>query len=212
MKKIFIMIITILIMSGCVLVPVSPSTPFPSSQTQIIGTLPPTATEAQSQINDDTPAPIATLVPTFTDVPTQLPALTNTPQSTATPFPIKLQSGSPAYIKNFAHPSDGCAWLGVAGQVFGMDGKPLLNNVAMVTGKIDGKTIEIVGVTGIPEADIYGPGGYEIKISDQISNSEDLLSIQIFNLNGIPISEVVPFDTYADCGKNLIIINFHYKD
>lgn len=198
-------------LSSCVLLPENVSTPFPPPQTQIISTIPPTATVEQNQ-PQETPIQTATLIPTKTNIPTQLPTFTNTPQFTATPFPIKLQSGSPAYIKNFANSSDGCEWMGVAGQVFDEDGKPLLNSVVMVNGKIDGKTFENVGVTGVPEADIYGPGGFEIKISNNIFASEKLLSIQVFDLNGIPISEAVFFDTFVDCGKNLVIINFQYKE
>jgi hypothetical protein len=144
-----------------------------------------------------------------TETPTELPTETSIPQITATPFPFTLQSGTPAYIKNFAHPSDGCDWLGVVGQVFDRDGKPLINHVVMVTGKIEGIIVDFVGVTGVPQADIYGPGGFEIQIADHVFASEKALFVQVFNLDGIPISDSFPFDTFIDCEKNLIIINFY---
>ena len=209
MKKAIILIIIIFSLSSCILLPENPSTPFPSLETQIVDTLAPTATAEQIH---ETSILTATLTPTKTSIPTSLPTSTNTPQFTETPFPIKLQSGSPKYIKNYAHLSDGCEWVGVAGQVFDKDGKPLLNSVVMVYGKIDGKTIKNVGVTGVPGADIYGPGGFEIKISDNIFASEKLISIQVFDLKGISISDAVSFDTYADCAKNLVIINFQYQE
>lgn len=78
----------------------------------------------------------------------------------------------------------------------------------MVTGKIEGITVDFVGVTGIPQADIYGPGGFEIRIADHVFASEKTLFIQVFNLDGIPISDSFPFDTFADCEGNLVVINF----
>jgi hypothetical protein len=147
-----------------------------------------------------------------TSIPTELLAETSTPQFTANTFPFILQSVTPVYIENFARPLEGCDWLGIAGQVFDEDGKPSLNNVIMVTGEIEGKVVEIVGVTGVPEADIYGPGGFEMQIADHVFASEKALTIQVFNLDGIPISDSIPFETLADCGKNLIIINFQYAE
>ena len=88
----------------------------------------------------------------------------------------------------------------------------MINKVVVATGKINGKPIEIIGVTGIPEADIYGPGGFELKIADQVFSSEQALSLQVFDLEGFPISDSIPIDTFSDCEKNLIIINFQYVD
>jgi hypothetical protein len=167
---------------------------------------PPGTGETQTTI------PTATLLATVTSIPTELPTAlptgTSTPQFTTTPFPFILQLGTPAYIENFAHPFEGCDWLGIAGQIFDWDGTPLMNKVVMVTGGIEGKAVEIIGVTGVPEADIYGPGGFEIQIADHVFASEKALAIQVFDLDGIPITGSVLFDTFTDCGKNLIIINF----
>jgi len=212
MKKILIFAIFIFLISGCVLVPEIPSTPFPPTQTLGGSTPPPTATIKHTETPVEQLIPTNAPIPTFTTVPTIEPSFTNTPQVIETPFPFESQSVTPAYIKNFGHPSEGCDWMGVAGQVFDENMTPLLNSVVLIYGKINGKIFENMGVTGVPEADIYGPGGYEIKISDQVFASKDLLAIQIFDLNGIPISEVVFFETFADCGKNLIIINFQHKD
>jgi hypothetical protein len=98
--------------------------------------------------------------------------------------------------------------MGVAGQVFGSDGTPQLNLVLVVAGKLGTSTIDLAGVTGTSEANVYGPGGYEIDLADAAIASSQSLTIQVFDLNGNPISNAFPFDTYADCDKNLIIINF----
>jgi len=205
MKKNLIILLSVFLLSGCYLMPENlpaSSTPIdaPSSLSETTESLEPRETRIT--------IPTATLMVADTSIPTELPTETSTPQFTAAPFPFILQSGTPAYIENFAHPSEGCNWLGIAGQVFDEDGKPLLNKIVIVTGKIGEDVLEIVGVTGVPEADIYGPGGFEIQIADHVFASEKALNIQVFNLDGIPISDSISFDTIADCGKNLIIINY----
>ena len=221
MKKIIIFLIYIFLITGCVLVSETPPnspTPLYPTHTEISNTLPPTAVIETTETPYDQAIPTSTLIPTSTVVhtssatPTSKPTFTRTPQLTDTPFPIEFQSGIPVYIKNFSHPSEGCNWMGVAGQVFDINGNPLLNSVILIHGTINGTVIENVGVTGVPEADIYGPGGYEMQISNQVFDSNDLLSIQVFDLNGDPTSEVIPFQTFDDCEKNLIIINFQNKD
>jgi len=98
--------------------------------------------------------------------------------------------------------------MGVAGQIFGADGKPQLNLVVVVKGKLGKNNLDLAGVSGIPEADIYGPGGYEIQLADKPSASTQSLSIQVYDLNGNALSDAYAFDTYPDCTQNLIVINF----
>lgn len=214
MKKIIVILLSVFLLSSCILIPENLPTSIPASLTPIDDPSPsPENTESPEPRETKTTAPTATLPVADTSIPdetpTEVPTETSIPQITATPFPFIIQSGTPAYIKNFAHPSDGCDWLGVVGQVFDRDGKPLINHVVMVTGKIEGKIVDFVGVTGVPQADIYGPGGFEIQIADHVFASEKALFVQIFNLDGIPISDSFPFDTFADCEKNLAIINFY---
>jgi len=213
MKKVWTILLTALLLTGCYLVaddiPTSISANFtpddePSTTIETNHPLEPGGTE--------TTIPDTVMTVTDTNFPTIKPTETQAPQLTSTPFPFVLQTGTPAYIKNFAYPSIECDWLGIAGQVFDEDGTPLINKVVVATGKINGKAIEIIGVTGIPEADVYGPGGFELKIADHVFSSEKALSIQVFDLEGIPISDSIPIDTFSDCEKNLIIINFQYVD
>jgi len=123
-------------------------------------------------------------------------------------MPIQIQGGSPVYLENFSHPEAGCNWMGVAGQVFGAKGEPQINLILIVKGELNQSKLDFVGVTGIPQADIYGPGGYEIVLADIPLQSYGSLTIQVFDLAGQPLSAAVPFSTYADCTKNLIILNF----
>lgn len=122
------------------------------------------------------------------------------------PSPYRFQSGSPRYTSNFVYPEKGCGWMGIAGQVLDMGGKPLANLVIVVQGTLAGTSIDRLGLTSINTA--YGPGGYEIELSSQVINSSGTLKIQVFNLEGQALTRAQPIATYADCQKNLIILNF----
>jgi len=39
-------------------------------------------------------------------------------------------------------------------------------------------------------------------------NTNDALYVQLLDQAGLPISEQITFDTFADCSKNLILIRF----
>jgi hypothetical protein len=74
-------------------------------------------------------------------------------------------------------------------------------------GSIDGQSYETkTAMTGI--APQFGPGGYEIQISDLPIASTKTLWIQLVDPALLPISDKIYFDTYAECDKNLTIINF----
>lgn len=141
-------------------------------------------------------------------IPTYTTMATETPAATKTPVPLILQPGVPAYIRNFSHPVKGCDWMGIAGQVFGADRKPQVNRVVIVKGKLSGSSIDQVVLTGVPEGIIYGPGGYEITLADRPVESVNSITIQVFDLENNPLSLPVNIDTFAECDKNLIIVNF----
>jgi len=185
-RKILIFSLVLIIMSGCQYIPIILPTPAISD---------PTATETVDV--EVTGTPVISSTPT--------------PTSTQTPFLLILQPGSPAYIQNFAHMDAGCNWLGIAGQIFDADGKTINNLVVNVKGNLGQTLIDEIGLTGVPEADVYGPGGYEIKIADKPVDSENTLLIQVFDIQGNTIANSVPFKTYSDCEKNLIIFNFITK-
>ena len=151
-----------------------------------------------------TPTKTRTATPTKTAAPTKTATLTKTATST----PYTLQADTPVYIENFAHTDAGCNWMGVAGQVFGADDEPVINLVVIAKGTINGSTVDITSVTGVVKAEVYGPGGYEIVLGDSAAATSQSLSIQVFDLSGNALSEEVFFDTYANCDKNLVVINF----
>ncbi len=115
------------------------------------------------------------------------------------------QSGTPLGMENFLHPALACDWMGVAGQVFDLEGKPQTGFVVQVGGELEGSEILLLAITGGNTA--VGVGGYEIVLSDHVIASSHKLWIQLFNLDGKSLSDKVYFDTFNDCSKNLLIIN-----
>lgn len=144
-----------------------------------------------------TPSPTATV--TYTQEPTATP--TQTPEP---PKPFSVLAGAPQFSQAFLHSDLGCAWMGVAGQVFGLDGTPLSNLVVSVTGTIGAQSFAGMGYTGAAAG--YGPGGYEIKLSDLASPG--VFWIQILDLEGKNLTDPFNFEMSGRCGQNLAIVNF----
>lgn len=142
--------------------------------------------------------------PTPTLTPVEI-TLTPEPTSTQTPSPYKLQVENPFYLENFNHPVKGCQWLGVAGQVFDHFGQPQLG-LTVRAGRVTGETEFLETTTGLAVA--YGPGGYEITLGDSPIDSSQTYWIQIFDENQMALTEKYYFDTYVDCMRNLIVLNF----
>jgi hypothetical protein len=209
MRKSLFWLTFILLISGCRYLPTKTMTPLPMETEMILNT--PGILETSTQTETQTQTPLPTIQPLFTQTSFPLSIITPTPiiLSTPTRLSFELQSGSPAYIKNFNHQDSGCNWLGVAGQVFNVDGKSINNLVVVIKGKLGEKVINSVMLTGLEEAKAYGPGGYEILINDKVIGSTKSLVIYVNDLQGNLLAPVTEFDTFADCNKNLIIINFN---
>jgi hypothetical protein len=154
-------------------------------------TVAPTATNTVAPTATATPKPTATVAPTATST-----------------YPFARQTGSIKFIKNFAHTSAGCNWQGYAGQVFDADGNPLMNYVVKITGKYNGSSVSLLGVTGAVSKDPYGPGGYEIVFGSSVHEALQTLSIQLFNPSGTAVSPKYLIDTSKWCNENLTIFNF----
>ena len=174
-----------------------------------IATLTPEATETPTE----TATPIITVqatTATSTATPTQTP--TSTPTPTATPvtalYQFSVQTGSPVFTTNFAHTTEGCNWQGVAGQVFETNGDAAVSYIVKLTGTYNGSSVNLIGLTGLVTNDPYGPGGYEFFLGATPIDSEDLLTLELFNPSGEEIAEPVLVDTFAVCSKNLVILNF----
>ncbi|MCL4562645.1 MAG: hypothetical protein M1281_18795 [Chloroflexi bacterium] len=117
------------------------------------------------------------------------------------------QAGTPAYLANFAHPEAGCKWFGIAGQVFDQQGNPI-KNLAVIAGTVeDGVATEKAAVSS-GNSTAYGPQGYEIVLGNTPEDTSETWYIQLSTLTGTMVSDPIYLQTYSDCQKNLIIMNF----
>lgn len=205
----------LLVMTACTIL-------FKDSMDIVLSELTPTAVYTQPAAAGeleptDTQEIIVTDLPVETEIPTREPAptleLPIKPESTTVPsnFLYIVQPGSPAYLDNFAHLSEGCSWQGVAGQVFDRDGQPVTNLIVKMSGEWNGQEIAGIGVTGMTAGLPYGAGGYEIVLGNVPADSNAPLYLQVFNQEQDPLTEPVPVVTYADCKKNLVLLNFVTK-
>jgi hypothetical protein len=201
--------------------PLSPYNPFPVP-TQVAAIFIPSLTASYTPIPPTlTPSvsPTETLTPTITLTSTttaqQLDAPTLTEDALLTPsntpgsqgqFAFALQS-SPAYIAaSVMHPEAGCKFLGVGGSAIDLQGRPVQGFIVELGGVLEAKRLDQTSLTGT--AGKYGDAGYEFTLSDSPWDSQNSLWVRLVDQNRLPISAKVFFNTFADCNRNLVIINF----
>jgi len=176
--------------TGCTQLPCPTQTP--SDVTSPILPAPPTITVPNN-------GNITRTVPILSEMPTPTPTL-------AAGKPYQVQANTPIYLSNFAHQDLACNWMGVAGQVFDVSGNPAKNIIIIADGNLNGTHINSIGMTGMTS--LYGPGGFEIVLSNKPAASSGTLTLTVYGNNGLPLSDPVPFNTVGDCQKNLTLINF----
>ena len=195
--------------------------------------LPPTWTPTITLVATQTPVPTSTFVPTSTvppidtetppdpsptgilpsetpgeGQPTETPVLV-TPSPTASEgMPFVLHPGDPVAINNIGHQELGCNWMGAAGRAFDLSGAPIEQGLfVQLGGTLNDEPVEMLGMLGMVST--YGPGSYEFVLGDTPIDSTQMLWVQLFDQAMLPLSEQIYFDTFADCDKNLILINFN---
>jgi hypothetical protein len=167
----------VLILTACSVM-VSPIQDANPTETPVVPNVTATATILPSETAIPTETATATLEPTQTPAPTETP--TTVPTATITPTEpprvYEVQPNTPVLGQNFGHADLACNWLGVAGQVFGKDSKPVKDLVVVVDGVWNASPVELLGMTGAAIA--YGPGGFEVKIADKPVDSKATLYIR----------------------------------
>lgn len=158
----------------------------------------------------NTPIPSLTIAPTNTAVlmvpPTRTPRPTRTPTLSPTPK-APFSSGDPVYVAStIIHPDQACNWLGVGGTVDDQNNSPIVGIVVRLTGRLDGKNIDMKNLSGINLE--YGKSGFEFFLGTVPLNSRDDLYVQLLDQAGLPLSEKVFINTYNDCEKNLVLVRF----
>jgi hypothetical protein len=185
-----------------------PTIALPTSTVTAVIQLDPTWTPTASSEPSASPSPRPTNTPLFTDTPTATVAV-ETPQATLTPggMSFVLQQGSPKAISNIYDLSAGCDWMGVGGQALDMTGAPVVGLIVQLGGTLEGKSFDnVISMTGT--ALQLGPGGFIFQLADQPIASQGTLWVQLLDQQLLPLSDKIIFDTYADCGQNLIVIQF----
>jgi len=162
-----------------------------------------------------TPQPTDTPRPTNTLIPTSTPfgAATDTPGPSDTPGPMSfaLLRGDPQAISaRVYHPGIGCTFLGVSGQALDVRGNAVEGMVVQLGGTIEGRTFPTqTTLTGLV---LSSDGRYEFSIADHPIASKHTLWVQLLDQSGlIAMSDKIFFDTFDDCERNLIIVNFSQK-
>ncbi len=194
-------------------------TPIPTDTPDAVASLPPTHTPIPLQ-ETPTPVPINTLRPTLTPsvtptfppptptkTPTPTPTDTPTPgpsptaTSTRSPFPFTKDLVSPQYLQNYANAA-GCNWMGIAGEVFDLDGNPVPYGQYRVHIWDSGVDQSVP----VGDAPAYGPSGYELFLFDAPRVQDH--NIQLETNNGTAVSQVYRVQTRASCNQNLVYFVF----
>lgn len=134
--------------------------------------------------------------------PYSLDPVVTVPAPTA--FPFVLTSEGISARANSANAA-GCDWMGIAGQAFARNGEPLAGLVV----HLEGGGLSREALTGSMLA--YGPGGYELQLSDHLAATTGVYRVQLRDVRGQPLSDRIPVDTFADCPRNLLVVNFVQK-
>lgn len=175
------------------------------------GVLPPTWTPEPTRKPTQTVPPQPTSTPLPTGTPVSLPTETPFPLFTASPtpggMPYVLSQGSPSALSSLTfHADQQCNWMGVAGQVFNKTGAPVTGVIVKSGGYLNGKVIDVMSLSGVAQQ--YGQAGYELPLGDKPSTAKQSVWVQLLDQAGAPLSDRVFFDTFGECQKNLIFINF----
>ena len=181
---------------------IPPTLGFPTSTNTPEIQLPPTWTPTATVTSTPSPTASPTPEPTATDTP--VPATPTAEATTEAAFVV--QPGSNVLVANFANDL-GCAWMGVAGQVFDKDRNPLVGITVHVEGQLAGQLVNQDSVTGSNPR--IGPAGYTINLSDHPIASDGTMWIQLMDTAGLDLSDQVYFSTSADCDENLVFINWN---
>ncbi len=188
-----------------------------ATPTPVIPTLPPewtathTPTVTPTPLASNTPTETATrtaIPPTRTFTPTPTPTRSPTPTgptatftNTKSQFRFTLQPGSPAAVPNIAN-SNGCNWFGVSGRVFDLQNREVVGLSIWV----EGGGLAVGALTGSQPK--YGPSGWEVTLGNAPQATTNTYRVQLRESTGQALSEVVVLQTFNDCNRNHILINF----
>jgi hypothetical protein len=195
--------------------PTSSLNPYPPPTLPAIIQLPTSTATPVSLPPTWTPTVTITPVPTITPF-VATPAMDTPVGSTLTPiatadasakYPF-MSIGDPTAVANtIFHPDKDCNWQGIAGQVWDIQGRPLIGYRIHLQGYYNGGHVEYNTLSGGAQ-EWYGESGYEFVLSNKPIDTTGKLTLQLEDQSFMAISNLVTINTYADCQKNLILVNF----
>jgi hypothetical protein len=151
------------------------------------------------------PAPVSRVAVDSDPISQSIP-ITTTPPVTNTLFFV--QPGTPAAIPNFLQPAQGCAWAGIGGQVFDLDGQPVSGMMVRISGTWQGAPVSKFAVTNASQG--FGPGGYDLYLGSQ-PQAASTLKLQLVDVAGEARSVPIPLKTVSDCTGNLLVVNLRER-
>lgn len=188
---------------------------FPTATATPLVNLPPTWTPTLTPEPSATPTPRPTSTPLPTETPFYLttpetePEVETTRETPSGSMPFVLHNNRTIVIENIYHVDAGCEWTGVGGQIFDRQGGPVHSQIVTLGGRINGKSIPGSVMTTLSGLVPDAPANYyEFQLSEAPFDSKGELWVQLVDQNLVPVSDKIYFDTFNDCQKNLIIINF----
>jgi hypothetical protein len=179
------------------------------SRTPTVPKLPPTWTAVPTSTS--TPVPTSVPRPTITAVPTATEIVADIPTSIPTAkinsiYAFVLQSTPTAIDASVLYPERDCKWLGVGGQVVDLQGRPVTGITVQLGGNLNNALLDQTSLTGL--ALKYGEAGYEFELAKLPIESKQTLWVRLIDQAKLPLSAKVYFDTYSECQRNLIVVNF----
>jgi hypothetical protein len=210
-------LLTLVCVAGTVVLSIDPSLPVnplpPSNRFRLTQeALLPTAAPAPETEIPLVPAPAdgmtppATIQATSAWTPTlTLAVLTVTPTGSRTPasaFPFLVSNAGIRTSVAF----QGCAWLGIAGQVFDPLGIPIPNLRVHLEGSLENRPIALD--TSTATLPVYGDGAYEFTLGETPIPSENTIWIQLTDNMKRPLSDRILLKTFEGCDRNLILVDF----
>lgn len=181
--------------------PALPPTWTPAVKATILPTITPRiVTSTMAAVETEMPAPT-----TFIASTTEHPAPTST-EAPVSLYSFDLQSAPTGIDASVLYPERDCKWMGVGGQVVDLQGRPVTGITVQIGGTMGTRVIDQTSLTGL--ALKYGEAGYEFEISKQPESTSQSIWVRLIDQARLPLSPKVYFDTYEDCQRNLIIINF----
>ncbi len=192
--------------------PTNPLNPFPPALGIILDTpipppdtqAPPTQTQPLPAATTETPTEGVTIGPLPTVTPFATSDLTPTTTTSVGPPHYKAQDGTPIYLPH----SEGCGGLYIAGNVIDIHGNYIYFMIVRVGGTLVGEPLYTEDALSGSNKN-YTDSGWEVKIADAPIDSTGTVFVELY-MQGLtdPVSDLIIVDTYNDCNRNLIVVNF----